>query len=69
MRVDRVGRLIIFPPSGMTRSQPKPRTLKTQRQQDQRRVHRERQALAELRQRVERPGDVPLRDDGARYRP
>ena len=53
----------------MVRTQPKPRTLKTQRQQDQRRVQQARQALAELRQRVERPGDVPVRDDGARYRP
>lgn len=51
------------------RPKPNPRTEKTERQQDQRRVHRERLAREELRRRAEQPDLLPARDDGARYRP
>lgn len=47
----------------------KPRTEKTERQQDQRRVARERQQRAELRRRIDRPELLPVRDEGGVYRP
>lgn len=48
---------------------PRPRTERTERQQDQRRVHRERQARQEMRRRVDAADLLPVREDEARYRP
>ena len=46
-----------------------PRPPKAVRQQDQRRVNRERLAREELRRRVDRPDLVPVREEEGRYRP
>jgi len=46
----------------------KPRTIKTERQREQRRTARERQDAADRRQRYELE-NYPVRDDQPRYRP
>ena len=46
-----------------------PRPPKAARQQDQRRLARERQALQDLRRRLDRPDVVPVREEEGRYRP
>lgn len=51
------------------RRQAKPRTEKTARLQDQRKVARERQAAQELRRRIDQPELLPVRDEGGVYRP
>lgn len=48
---------------------PRPRTPKTERQRDQRRVARDRQAQQDLRRRIDQPDLLPVRDDEGRYRP
>lgn len=48
---------------------PKPRTEKTERQRDQRRIARERQERQDVRRRSEVPDLLPVRDDGGVYRP
>lgn len=47
----------------------KPRTEKTERQQDQRRKYRERQERQDVRRRADAPDLLPVRDDGGVYRP
>jgi hypothetical protein len=51
------------------RPKPKPRTEKTDRQRDQRRVARDRLAQQDLRRRLDQPDVLPVRDDDGRYRP
>lgn len=46
-----------------------PRQGKADRQRDQRRVARERQAQQDLRRRIDQPEVLPTRDDEGRYRP
>ena len=50
-------------------AKPKPRTEKTERQQDQRRLRRARVEVQQMRRRLEAPDLLPVRDDGDRYRP
>ena len=51
------------------RTPPKPRTEKTERQRDQRRIARERLERQEVRRRAEVPDLLPVREDGGLYRP
>lgn len=50
-------------------SRRRPRTEKTERQRDQRRVARERQQRADLHRRIDQPEVLPVREDEGRYRP
>lgn len=45
------------------------RSPKAVRQQDQRRVNRERQAREELRRRLDQPDELPAREEEGVYRP
>jgi len=48
----------------------RPRTPKTDRQRDQRRLARDRQAQQDLRRRIDQPADLlPVREDEGRYTP
>jgi hypothetical protein len=57
----------------MPRRKPKqakpPRSDKTDRQRDQRRVARDRQAQQDLRRRLDQPDTLQQRDDDGPYRP
>lgn len=48
---------------------PRPRTEKAERQRDQRRVARDRQAQQDLRRRIEQPDLLPVREEEGVYRP
>ena len=47
----------------------RPRTPKTERQRDQRRLARDRQAQQDVRRRAEMPEVLPVREEGGLYRP
>jgi len=53
----------------MVRQPPRPRTEKAERQRDQRRVARDRQAQQDLRRRTDQPDVLPVREEEGRYRP
>lgn len=53
----------------MTPRRPRPRTEKTERQRDQRRVRADRLAAEELRRRIEQADPVPERQEDGVYRP
>lgn len=51
------------------RPPPKPRTEKTERQRDQRKLARDRSSARELRRRTDQPDVLPRRGDEGRYVP
>jgi hypothetical protein len=53
----------------MTEPRRKPKMPKTTRQRSQRQVQAERLARQELQRRTEQPDVLPVRDDGAQYKP